>query len=104
MGGRTEPLTLYGPRPFVDHQLPSLVGIGGGGAPFPISYIGLDDGDLITRDGYTIRAVAVDHRLPALGYALEEPPRPGKFQVDHARTLGIPEGPFYGRLQAGDAV
>ncbi len=104
MGGRTDALSLYGPRPFIDDQLPTLIALGGGGLTFPLHYRGLSGDDRIERDGYTVRAVGVDHRVPALGYVLEEPMRPGEFQVGHARELGVPEGPLYGRLQTGQEV
>jgi len=53
---------------------------------------------------YSVSALALDHRLFALGYRLQERPRPGRFNVENARTLGVPEGPMWGRLQAGDDV
>ena len=46
----------------------------------------------------------VDHRIGALGYALLEPARPGRFDLEKARALGIPEGPMFGKLQHGQAV
>ena len=51
---------------------------------------------------YTISALALDHRLFALGYRIDERPRPGRFNVERARLLGVPEGPLWGRLQSGD--
>jgi ribonuclease Z len=53
---------------------------------------------------YSVSTLALDHRLFALGYRLQERPRPGRFNVENARTLGVPEGPMWGRLQAGDDV
>jgi ribonuclease Z len=104
MGGRTAPLTLYGPRPFIDQRLPALVTLGGGELSFPVDYVALEDGQTVARDGYRVRAVTVEHRVPALGYVLEEPPRPGEFRLEQARALGIPAGPLYGRLQAGQSI
>jgi ribonuclease Z len=46
----------------------------------------------------------VEHRVPTLGYAIEETARPGKFDVERARSLGLPPGPAYAELQAGRAV
>ena len=59
-------------------------------------------GDAVRRDGYEIVAFAADHlRTPALGYALVEALRLGRFNPDRARELGIPEGPQWGRLHRG---
>jgi ribonuclease Z len=53
---------------------------------------------------YSVSAVALDHRLFALGYRIDERPRPGRFNVEQARKLGVPEGPLWGRLQSGEDV
>ena len=37
-------------------------------------------------------------------YALVEDPRPGQFDPDRARELGVEFGPDFGRLQRGEAV
>jgi ribonuclease Z len=44
------------------------------------------------------------HTTFCLGYRLEEHPRPGKFRTEAAKTLGVPPGPLFGRLQAGETV
>lgn len=44
------------------------------------------------------------HSVLSLGYRLEEHVRPGRFDSEAARALGIPEGPLYGRLQRGETV
>lgn len=53
---------------------------------------------------YSVSACQLDHRVFALGYRVDEHPRPGRFNVERARSLGVPEGPMWGRLQAGDDV
>jgi len=53
---------------------------------------------------YSVSAVALDHRLFALGYRIDERPRPGRFYVEQARKLGVPEGLLWGRLQSGEDV
>ena len=53
---------------------------------------------------YSVSALGLDHRLFALGYRVDERPRPGRFNVEQARKLGVPEGPLWGRLQSGEDV
>jgi ribonuclease Z len=53
---------------------------------------------------YTVTSRPLDHRLFSLGYRVDERARPGRFNVGRARELGVPEGPMWGRLQAGENV
>ncbi len=58
----------------------------------------LDDGDL------TVRCAPLTHRVPAYAYRVDQKPRPGRFDVDRARALGIPAGPIYAELKQGRTV
>jgi ribonuclease Z len=51
-----------------------------------------------------VRAFAVEHRTAALGYALVEDPRPGRFDPEAAARLGVGAGPEFKRLQEGESV
>lgn len=44
------------------------------------------------------------HTRFCLGYRLEEAERPGKFDPGRARSLGVPQGPHWGKLQKGESV
>jgi ribonuclease Z len=104
MMGRTEPMHLYGPPP-ARRLLHQAVHLGLESLAFPVEIHEARDGDVVRRSGsYSITAVGVDHRINALGYVLAEHERPGKFNVQQARALGVPEGPDFGRLQRGEAV
>ncbi len=54
--------------------------------------------------GYTVSALPLDHRVFTLGYRIEERARPGRFNLGRAVEIGIPEGPLFGRLQAGHDI
>ena len=54
---------------------------------------------MLDRGEYRIVTFKVMHGVPALGYALVEEPRPGRFDVPTADALGVPPGPERGRLQ-----
>ena len=101
--GRTEPLTIYGPRGlsrFFAEQS-GLFGIGA--LPYPYELRELEPGDELDRGDYRIVPFAVRHRVRALGYAIVEPPRPGRFDLAAADALGVPP-PRRGDLQRGAAV
>jgi ribonuclease Z len=100
--GRELPLTIYGPRGL--HDLLSSLRRVFGRLPYPLEAIELEPGARLERDGYGIEAFAVDHGVSAVGYALVEDERPGRFDVDAATALGVPDGRERGFLQRGEAV
>jgi ribonuclease Z len=100
--GRDRPLTIYGPAG-LDALLSSLRRIFGR-LTFPLSTVELEPGEPLQRDGYELRTFAVDHGVSAIGYALVEEARPGRFDVETADRLGVPDGPARGRLQGGEPV
>jgi ribonuclease Z len=53
---------------------------------------------------FTVTTRPLDHRIFALGYRLEEKTKPGRFNLERAKSLGIPSGPLYSRLQSGQSV
>ncbi|MEW6581764.1 MAG: ribonuclease Z [Actinomycetota bacterium] len=100
--GRERPLRIGGPRGLarlVDRLRPVF-----GRTPFPLEIADWDPGTVWRTDGARIDAFPTEHGVPSLGYALVEESRPGAFDVDAARALGIPPGPLYGRLQRGEEV
>jgi len=75
-----------------------------GRTAYEVALSELEPGDELERDGYRIAAFGVDHRVPAVGYALIEDERPGRFDEARAQELGVKPGPDFGRLQRGEAV
>ena len=100
--GRELPLTLYGPRG-LDELLRTLQRIFGR-LTYEVAVVELAAGAALRRDGYELRTFPVRHGREALGYALVEEERPGRFDVATADALGVPFGPERGALQAGSAV
>src|SRR5207244_11382635 len=54
--------------------------------------------------GYRLETFAVNHGVPAVGYVLVEHDRPGRFDVEAAQALGVPDGPERGVLQHGEPL
>ena len=100
--GREVPLTIYGPRGLRE-LLSSLRRIFGR-LTYEVQTVELEPGTRLERDGYALETFAVVHGVSAVGYALVEHERPGRFDVEAADTLGVPDGRERGLLQAGEAV
>jgi ribonuclease Z len=100
--GRELPLVVVGPAG-LDDLLATLRRVFGR-LSYPVETLELQAGDTLERDGYAIRAIEVEHGVPALGYAFLEADRPGRFDVATADRLGVPNGPERGALQRGEAI
>jgi ribonuclease Z len=100
--GRTTPLTVYGPRGL--RGLMSDLRRVYGKLSYEVRLVELTPSESVAFGEYRIGAFAVRHRTEALGYALVEDGRPGRFDPGRAAALGIPPGPLFGRLQRGSAV
>ncbi|MGI8781965.1 MAG: ribonuclease Z [Solirubrobacteraceae bacterium] len=99
---RDRPLTLYGPpglRTLIEGMRPVI-----GRTGYRLSLVELEPHEEVRLGGYLVAAFPVEHRIPAYGYAFVEDDRPGRFDADAARVLGVPEGPAFGRLQRGEEV
>ncbi len=101
--GRNDPLLLTCPVSG-RRVLEDAVHLGFDRLSFPVEVRELRPGDCVSRDGYEVRAFRVNHGMPALGYVLREEDRRGRFDVERARALGVPEGPAFGRLHRGETV
>jgi ribonuclease Z len=100
--GRDLPLTVYGPRG-LDALLRSL-GVIVGRLTYEVAVVEIAAGATLPRDGYELRTFSVRHGREAIGYALVEDARPGRFDVETADELGVPPGRERGQLQDGEPV
>lgn len=100
---REKPLRIFGPPGtwMLMRTLAAVIGV----HDYPLQVVEFEGGEALRdTEGYTVRCLRVDHRLPALGWVLEEDPRPGRFDVEEALKRGVPSGPLLGELQAGRDV
>jgi ribonuclease Z len=71
---------------------------------YPLELVELAGDEAVRHETYEIRAFPVAHRVPAYGYAFVEDERPGRFDPEEAKRLGVAEGPDFARLQSGETV
>jgi ribonuclease Z len=103
MNGRERELFVHGPAGTED-LVRTLVNIGHFAPAYSVVAKGLRAGDAVDCGEYAVRAIETSHAVPSVGYVLEEAPRPGRFSLEKANALGVPEGPLFSRLQEGKSV
>ncbi|HEX2412621.1 MAG TPA: ribonuclease Z [Solirubrobacteraceae bacterium] len=100
---REKPLAIHGP-PGLARVWEALRPIVIGRTGYPLRIVELEPHEEVRFGSFLISPFAVKHRTEAYGYAFVEDERPGRFDVEAARALGVPEGPAWGRLQRGETV
>ena len=101
---RTEPLMIHCPPGTAD-DLHDLVHAVGHDPAFHVRIESVNPGEVaLDADDYEVRAFETEHRTRSQGYVLEEDDRPGRFDRPKAEELGVPVGPKFGRLHAGEPV
>jgi ribonuclease Z len=103
LNDRTEELNIYGPEGTID-TVSTLLKLGYFTPGFKIILHELGDTETINFKKYEITSFNVDHDIPALGFVLHEHKRPGKFSLKKAKTLDIPKGPLFRKLQSGKSI
>jgi ribonuclease Z len=103
MTAHARSMDIYGPRPIADYvrEVSRRTQFQ---TNYPLEVHEVEPGLLFEDDEYTVACAPLKHRLPAFGYRVEEKDRPGHFDVERARELGIPSGPFYGKLKRGERI
>jgi ribonuclease Z len=103
MRDRDRPLDLFGPpglKALYQQVLKPIIGR----TKYPLEVIELEHHEDVGFGEFVIASFPVSHRVEAYGYAFIEDDRPGRFDVEAARALGVTEGPDFGRLQRGETV
>jgi ribonuclease Z len=103
MTAHARSMDIYGPRPIADYvrEVSRRTQFQ---TNYPLEVHEVEPGLLFEDDEYTVACAPLKHRLPAFGYRVEEKDRPGHFDVERARELGIPSGPLYGKLKRGESI
>jgi ribonuclease Z len=103
MLGREAALDVYGPRP-ARRLLDVMLFTGTERLAFDVRIHEVRPDEPVRRDGCRMVPFQTDHRTPAVGWALLEDLRPGRFHPERAAALGVPKGPLFGALQHGNSI
>jgi len=100
MQNRTESLEIFGPKG-IDEFLAANIKILNFGLPFSILITIVNEGTIYENNKFLIHAAKANHSITAFSYLFEEKDKPGRFNVEKAKELGIPEGELWNKLQNG---
>ena len=105
MAGRTQPLTLCGPKGLEAYITASLLGGDIRDLPFKLIFRRTDTPEFVFRDDdFVVTAHELSHRVPSFAARFREVNHSSKLDVSKLSDLGVPRGPLWGRLQQGETV
>lgn len=103
-GEEPSPLTIYGPVGVEDFVKTSLR-VSRSKLAYKLNFVELDaEGTIFEDERFRVSFRYLEHRIPCMGYRIEEKDYQGELQVDKLKELQIPAGPVYGKLKAGKTV
>ena len=103
MKNRIETLEIYGPKG-IDEFIAANIKILNFGLSFPIMISIINEGKVLDSKFYSVYACKASHSVTAFSYRFEEKDKPGRFNLENAKSLGIPEGQLWSKLQNGEQI
>ncbi|RMW39170.1 MAG: ribonuclease Z [Nitrosopumilus sp.] len=103
MQNRTEPLEIFGPSG-IEEFIAANIKVLNFGLSFPILINTIKDEKIFEDEKFSICTCKANHSITAFSYLFEEKDKPGRFNVEKAKELGIPEGELWNKLQNGKEI
>ena len=103
MQNRTESIEIFGPSG-IDEFIAANIKILNFGLSFSVLINVIKEGKIFEDEKFSIHACKASHSVTSFSYRFEEKDKPGRFNVEKAKELGIPEGELWNRLQNGKEI
>lgn len=103
LAGNPHRIDIYGPSGLSDY-LQACQRYSHTHFSYPIKVHKIQPGVVYEDEEYQVSCSRLNHRVTAHGYRVTEKDRPGQFNVEKAKALGIPFGPIYGQLKRGETI
>ena len=103
MQNRTETLEIFGPSG-IEEFIAANIKVLNFGLSFPVLINVINEEKIIDNEKFTIHTCKANHSITAFSYLIEEKDKPGRFNVEKAKELGIPEGELWNKLQNGNEI
>ena len=103
LAGNSSGVDLYGPEQLESYLL-GVLASSSSRISYPIKIHNVPSinkqGKIIFEDEeLVVSYTSLDHRIPSYAYRVQQKPKPGRFNIDLARSLNIPPGPIYAELK-----
>ena len=59
---------------------------------------------LFEEDNMAVYAAALKHRVPSVGFVLQEGMLPRKLDAAKLISLGVPQGPLFAKIKSGQSI
>lgn len=103
MQNRTETLEIFGPSG-IDEFIAANIKVLNFGLSFPILITIIKEGKIFEDEKFLMHTCKANHSVTAFSYLFEEKDKPGRFNIEKAKELGIPEGELWNKLQNGNEI
>ncbi|HLO87391.1 MAG TPA: ribonuclease Z [Nostocaceae cyanobacterium] len=103
LAGNVERVDIYGPSG-LNEYLQAASRYSHTHFSYPVKVHSIRPGIIYEDDEFTVTCGQLHHRVTAFGYRVAEKDRAGRFDIEKAKELQIPEGPIYGKLKRGETV
>ncbi len=103
LAGNAKRIDIYGPAGLSDY-LQACVRYSQTHFSYPVKVHTIQPGMIFEDEEYQVVCGYLKHRVTAFGYRIIEKDKPGRFDVEKARQLGIAPGPIYAQLKQGKTV
>jgi len=103
MQNRTETLEIFGPKG-IEEFIGANIKILNFGLSFPVMITTIKEGKIFEDEKFSIYVCKANHSITAFSYLFKEKDKPGRFNLEKAKELGIPEGKLWSELQNGREI
>ncbi len=108
LAGNTSGIELYGPSPLKEF-LNGVFKSSSSRISYPmkinaVEQSALNNTILFEDEELLVRSSPLVHRVPSFAYRVDQKAKPGRFDINKAKSLNIPPGPIYSQLQKGEVV
>ncbi len=103
MQNRTETLEIFGPNG-IEEFIGANIKVLNFGLSFPVLITIIKEGKIFEDEKFSIHVCKANHSVTAFSYLFKEKDKPGRFNLDKAKQLEIPEGKLWNDLQKGHDI